>query len=117
MKQAQAEQDDYTERLAMRLAGEGSFAMEPLACVALNRLRAGWNRELLLDRETTPFYAPDVPVEPWQVEIVSQVLNGQTGCDERLYYALGSGDSWRPHEGDAILVIVSGPKSVLFFGR
>lgn len=109
--------DNYVERLAMRLAGEGSFAMEPLACVALNRIRAGWNREKLLDRETTPFYAPDVPVDGAKIDTVRRVLVGELPCDERLYYALGGGDKWRPHDRAEILVVRSGEKSVWFFDK
>lgn len=64
--------------------GEASFAIEACACSVRNRLDAGWRPELVM----SAYYAPAVPVEAEEIELVRRVLAGETPCNPDFYFML-----------------------------
>ncbi|MEZ4706282.1 MAG: hypothetical protein R3A44_03700 [Caldilineaceae bacterium] len=97
--------DAGLERVAARVIGEGSFAIPQIACTVRNRWRAYHHAGL--DAVLRAYHAQDVPPQPWQVDIVRQVFNGELPCPQNWWYALSLQDThyWTPHDRVATIVV------------
>lgn len=106
----------YT-RVAARSLGEGSFALAEIACTIKNRLRVS---RASLSSVLRAYRARDIPPQPYQIEIVRKIFEGESPCPASWWYALSLQDTkhWRPHQRPPVKIIkYSDRKQILIFDR